>query len=82
MKQRIKPKWRTGEYGEKNAKVGVRHKYMDQLIRKQCSAILKTMASMIKAKPNYKKIMTTTWTADSVGWNQKPKLIYYKNVRK
>ena len=38
-----------------DAKVGIRPKYMDQLTRKQCNAILKTRASMITAKANYKK---------------------------
>ena len=38
-----------------NAKVGTRPKYMDQLTRKQCNIILKTRASMITVKANYKK---------------------------
>ena len=74
--------WRTLR---QDAKVGIRPKYMDQLTRKQCNAILKTRASMIMAKANCKKGQlkkTTTLTADSAGWNQKPKFIYFKNARK
>ena len=39
---------------KKEIKIGVRPKYMDKLSRKQCNAIIRTRASMMMVKANYK----------------------------
>ena len=39
---------------KKEIKIGVRPKYMDKLSRKQCNAIIRTRASMLMVKANYK----------------------------
>ena len=39
---------------KKDIKIGIRPKYMDKLSRKQCNAIIRTRASMMMVKANYK----------------------------
>ena len=39
---------------KKEIKIGVRPKYTDKLSRKQCNAIIRTRASMMMVKANYK----------------------------
>ena len=44
-------RWRQWK---KEIKIGVRPKYMNKLCRKQCNAIIRTRASMMMVKANYK----------------------------
>ena len=77
-----KTKMKHWRVRKQNAKVGIRPKYMDQLTRKQCNAILETRASMIMVKANYKKGNDNNLDCRIAWQNQKPKYIYYKNARK
>ena len=51
----LKTKVKHWRERRQTTKIGVRPEYMDKLNRKQCNAIIKARASMIKAKSNYKK---------------------------
>ena len=51
----LKTKVKHWRERRQTTKIGVRPEYMDKLNRKQCNAIMKARASMIKVKSNYKK---------------------------
>ena len=56
LENEAKQKTKVGHWRQwkKEIKIGIRPKYMDKLSRKQCNAIIRTRASMMMVKANYK----------------------------